>query len=192
MTDRRTLLAGLAAMLCAAPAFAGTRYKPLFDGRSMAGWDPLGDANWSVSDGVLSADKGAMSFLVSRNSYRDFDLRAEFWVSAEANSGIFIRCSDRNEITAGNAYEVNIFDTRPDPAYGTGAIVDVAKVSPMPKAGGQWNTMLIEARGDRLSVTFNGKKTVDGAKDGKHAAGPIALQYGAGTVRFRKIEIRAL
>jgi hypothetical protein len=192
MTDRRTLLIGAAATLCAAPAFAGTRFKPLFDGRSLAGWNPLGDANWSVADGAIVADSGAISFLVSRDSYRDFELRAEFWVSAEANSGIFIRCSDRALVTASNAYEVNIFDTRPDPVYGTGAIVDVAKVSPMPKAGGQWNTMLIEARGDRFTVRFNGWKTVDGARDAKHAAGPIALQYGAGVVKFRKIEIRPL
>ena len=62
------------------------------------------------------------------------------WVDAEANSGIFIRCTDPQKITAVNAYEVNIFDKRPDPSYGTGAIVNVAKVSPMPRAGGQWNT----------------------------------------------------
>lgn len=192
MTDRRTLLIGLAASWCAAPAFAGPRFKPLFDGRSLAGWNPVGDANWAVADGAIVADAGAMSFLVSQGSYRDFELRTEFWVSAEANSGIFIRCSDRAEITAANAYEVNIFDTRPDPAYGTGAIVDLAKVSPMPKAGGQWNTMLIEARGDRFTVTFNGRKTVDSVRDGKHPAGPIALQYGAGAVKFRKVEIRPL
>jgi hypothetical protein len=192
MIDRRTLVAGVAASLCAGPAFAGPKFRPLFDGQSLAGWDPVGDANWRVADGAIVADSGTMGFLVSRSSYRDFDLRAEFWVSEEANSGIFIRCSDRGQITAGNAYEVNIFDTRPDPSYGTGAIVDVARVSPMPKAGGQWNTMLIEAHGDRFTVTLNGRKTVDGAKDGKHAAGPIALQYGAGTVKFRKVEIRSL
>ena len=192
MTNRRTVLAGLAASLYAAPAFAGAKFKPLFDGRSLTGWTPLGGANWRVEEGAIVADGGAISFLISRDSYRDFDLRAEFWVSEEANSGIFIRCSDRTEITSANAYEVNIFDTRPDPSYGTGAIVDVAKVSPMPKAGGKWNTMLIEARGDRFTVTFNGKKTVDGAKDAKHAAGPIALQYGAGVVKFRKVEIRVL
>jgi hypothetical protein len=192
MTHRRTLLIGLAASFCAGPAFAGPRFKPLFDGRSLAGWNPVGDANWGVTDGAIVADTGAVSFLVSRDSYRDFDLRAEFWVSADANSGIFIRCSDRTGITSANAYEVNIFDTRPDPTYGTGAIVDVAKVSPMPKAGGQWNTMLIEARGDRFTVRFNDRKTVDAARDGKHAAGPIALQYGAGVVKFRKIEIRPL
>jgi hypothetical protein len=192
MTDRRTVLAGVAASLCAGPALAGTRFRPLFDGASLAGWAPVGDANWTVTDGVLSADTGAMSFLVSRESFRDFDLRAEFWMSEAANSGIFIRCSDRTQITAGNAYEVNIFDTRPDPSYGTGAIVDIAKVSPMPKAGGHWNVMEIEARGDRFTVTFNGRKTVDGVHDGKHPVGPIALQYGAGVVKFRKIEVRAL
>jgi len=121
-----------------------------------------------------------------------FDLRAEFWVSRDANSGIFIRCSDRDRITAANAYEVNIFDTRPDPTYGTGAIVDVAKVFPMPKAGGRWNVMEIRARGDAFSVALNGRRTVDFARDTAHAAGPVALQYGAGVVKFRSVRISAL
>jgi Domain of Unknown Function (DUF1080) len=192
MTNRRTVLIGVAASLCAGPAFAGTRFKPLFDGAGLMGWEMLGNANWRVEEGAIVADTGGMSFLISRASFRDFELRAEFWASEEANSGIFIRCSDRAEITADNAYECNIFDTRPDPSYGTGSIVNVAKVSPMPKAGGHWNTMEIKARGDRFTVTFNGKKTVDGARDAKHAAGPIALQYGAGVIKFRKVEVRAL
>jgi len=192
MTNRRLFLAGAAATLWAAPAFAGARFKPLFDGQSLAGWTPVGNANWTVTDGAIGADSGGMSFLVSRDAYRDFELRAEFWVSEDANSGIFIRCSDRTAITADNAYECNIFDTRPDPSYGTGSIVNVAKVSPMPKAGGRWNAMEIAARGDRFSITLNGKKTVDDARDGKHEAGPIALQYGAGIVKFRKVEIRVM
>jgi hypothetical protein len=133
-----------------------------------------------------------MSFLVSHDSFRDFEIHAEFWVSADANSGIFIRCSDRAQVSAANAYEVNIFDQRPDPSYGTGAIVDVAKVSPMPKAGGHWNSMEITARGDRFDVVLNGQKTVDAAHDAKHAEGPVALQYGAGQVKFRKVDIRRL
>jgi hypothetical protein len=68
----------------------------------------------------------------------------------------------------------------------------VAKVSPMPKAGGKWNTMRITARGDRFTVIFNGQKTVDGAQDAKLPEGAIALQYGAGVVKFRKVEIRSL
>ena len=67
--------------------------------------------------------------------------------------------TDPDKITATNAYEVNIYDQRPDPTYGTGAIVNVAKVSPMPKAGGPWNAYEITARG---------------AEDGQSAAGPFA------------------
>jgi len=190
--DRRGLVAGLGAAALARPAFARPRARALFDGKSLDGWTPVGDANWTVGDGAISADRGGMSFLVSKDSYRDFDLHAEIWVSPDANSGIFIRCSDRRNITAANAYEVNVFDTRPDPTYGTGAVVNVAKVSPMPKAGGKWNTMDVTARGDSLTVVFNGAKTVDGVRDQTHAQGPIALQYGMGVVKFRKIGIRAL
>jgi hypothetical protein len=192
MTSRRTFLLGFAAASLAMPVSAKGRFTPLFDGNSLDGWTAVGDANWTVKDGMICADKGGFSFLVSVASYRDFDLRAEFWVSDDANSGIFIRCSDRDRISAKNAYEVNIFDTRPDPGYGTGAIVDVAKVFPMPKAGGRWNVMEIRARGDVFSVGLNGRKTVDSARDPAHAAGPIALQYGAGVVKFRSVGIAAL
>ena len=91
---------------------------------------------------------------------------------------------------ATNAYEANILDTRSDPSYGTGAIVNVAKVDPMPKAGGKWNTMEIAAKGDRLSFVFNGIRTVDNVQDNKYADGPIALQYGTGIVKFRNVRVR--
>jgi Domain of Unknown Function (DUF1080) len=169
----------------------------LFDGKNLENWNRIGDANWTLADGVVTADKGA-GFLVSKNSYGDFQLRAEFWVDDDANSGIFIRCSDPDKVTGANAYEVNIFDKRPDPSYGTGAIVNVAKVDPMPKVGGKWNVYDITAKGPEFTVVLNGQKTVDGAKDGKFANGRIALQYGEGTVKgkgvvkFRKVEIRPL
>jgi hypothetical protein len=169
----------------------------LFDGKNLENWNRIGDANWTLADGVVTADKGT-GFLVSKNSYGDFQLRAEFWVDDDANSGIFIRCSDPDKVTGANAYEVNIFDKRPDPSYGTGAIVNVAKVDPMPKAGGKWNVYDITAKGPEFTVVLNGQKTVDGAKDGKFANGRIALQYGEGTVKgkgvvkFRKVEIRPL
>ncbi|MCX7366961.1 MAG: DUF1080 domain-containing protein, partial [Alphaproteobacteria bacterium] len=115
----------------------------------------------------------------------------EFWADEEANSGIFIRCTDPKKIDAKQCYEVNIFDKRPDPSYGTGAIVDVAKVIPMPKAAGKWNTFDITAQGSHLVVIFNGQKTVD-VQDSKLPAGAVALQYGSGVLKFRKVQIRSL
>src|SRR5262249_51833870 len=110
----------------------------------------------------------------------------------KANSGVFLRCSDPGKVTATNAYEVNIFDQRPDPSYGTGAIVNVAKVSPMPKAAGKWNTYEITAKGDTFTVTLNGQRTVDGVRNAQHAHGRIALQYGAGVVKFRLVQIKPI
>ena len=92
---------------------------------------------------------------------------------------------------ADNCYEVNIWDTRPDPSYGTGAIVDVAKVSPMPRAGGQWNVMEIIAKGDMLTVKLNGMVTAQ-ARNDKLAKGHIALQYGSGVVKFKQVLIKPL
>jgi hypothetical protein len=170
---------------------ANAGWVTLFDGKNLDNWTPIGDANWKLADGVVVADKGN-GFLVSKNSYGNFQIRAEFWVDDPANSGIFIRCTDPAKITATNAYEVNIFDQRPDPSYGTGAIVNVAKVSPMPKAGGKWNVYEITAQGPKFTVTLNGVRTVDGVEDRQHASGPIALQYGAGVVKFRKVEVKPL
>ena len=119
-------------------------------------------------------------------------LRVEFWSSDDANSGVFVRCQDPRTITDENCYEANIFDQRPDPSYGTGAIVKVAKApDPMPKAGGKWNTYEISARGTRLVLVLNGVKTVD-VEDPKLASGPFALQWGRGTIKFRKVEIKPL
>jgi len=163
----------------------------LFDGKNLDHWNQVGDANWKLADGVVEADKGN-GFLVSKQPYKDFQIRAEFWVDDEANSGIFIRCADPAKPSSKTGYEVNIFDKRPDPTYGTGAIVDVAKVVPMPKAGGKWNVYEITAKGPEFTVTLNGQRTVDGVKDDKHASGYIGLQYGAGVVKFRKVEIKPL
>jgi hypothetical protein len=141
------------------PARSETGWVSLFDGRNLDNWTTIGNANWTLVDGTVQADKGSESFLVSKNNYSDFELKAEFWVSDDANSGIFIRCSDSTHITGKTAYEVNIFDQRPDPTYGTGAIVNVAKVSPMPKAGGHWNTYEITAKGPTFTVTLNAIRT---------------------------------
>jgi hypothetical protein len=168
---------------------ADAAWTTLFDGRNLDNWNHVGDANWQLVDGVVQADKGS-GFLVSKTSYTDFQMRVEFWVDVDANSGVFLRMSDPQKITSSNSYEVNIVDKRPD-MYGTGAIVNVAKVSPVPQAGGKWNTYEITAKGSHLTVTFNGTRTVD-VEDSKHASGPVGLQHAAGLVKFRKVQIRPL
>ena len=152
----------------------------------------VGEANWTATDGAIQATQGGKdpAYLVTKDSYKDFVMRVEFWASDDANSGVFMRCQDPGKINDESCYEANIFDQRPDPTYGTGAIVKVAAVAaPMPKAGGKWNTYEISMQGTRLVVVLNGQKTID-VQDSKFARGPFALQWGRGTIKFRKVEIK--
>ena len=64
-------------------------------------------------------------------------------------------------------------------------------VNPMPKAGGKWSTMEIAAKGRDLSIMFDAEQT-SSVRSGVHTEGPIALQFGEGVVKFRKVAIKPL
>ena len=184
---------------CALIPGSGGGWVTLIDGNAgLDNFNRIGEANWRAEGGAIVADKGAAGYLVTKKSYRDFELRAEFWAEPTTNSGIFIRAANPAKIEAATSYEVNIFDQRPDPTYGTGAIVDVARVVPMPKAGGRWNLYEVTAKGPQLIVVLNGVQTVN-VQHSKFAEGPFALQYApgannapGGAIKWRKLQIREL
>ena len=195
LSRRRFIVTGLSAGTalagCATP---GSGWTTLVDGatmKSLDGFTSLGEGHWQLVDGTLQGLRGDQGYLVTAASFADFELRAEFWADEDCNSGLFLRCQDRSKVTADNAYEVNIFDKRPDPSYGTGAIVNVSKVSPMPKAANRWNLFEVTAQGERLQVRLNGVQTAD-ARDPRFKSGPLALQSAAGTIRFRSVLIRPI
>jgi hypothetical protein len=173
----------------------GPGWVSLFDGRAIGGeWDRVGGTNWRVEEGAIVADKRTSkdaAHLVTKAKYKDFQVYVEFWASDDANSGIFLRCQDPTTITDRSCYEANIFDQRPDPTYGTGGIVHFAEVTPMPKAGGKWNTYEITARGRQITVVLNGQKTVE-LHNGLFVEGHLTLQHGAGVIKFRKVAVRPL
>jgi hypothetical protein len=187
--------AAAAALLGACAQMGVGGWTTLIDGTSgIDNFNRVGDANWVASDGAIQASSGGKDpgYLVTKQAYKDFQIRVEFWSSDDANSGVFLRCQNPSQITDENCYEANIFDQRPDPIYATGAIVKVAKFKgDMIKAGGKWNTYDLTAKGNRLVLVLNGVTTVD-VEDSKLASGPIALQWGRGVIKFRKVEIKAL
>lgn len=195
------VVASLASCAHRSDGGGGAGAVTLIDGqKGLDNFTQVGEANWRPEGGAIVADKGKGGYLVSKNTYKDFEIRAEFWAATDTNSGVFIRCDDFEKMGSATCYEVNIWDIRPDPKYGTGAIVDHAAV-PVPivnKAGGKWNVMDITAKGSQLIVKLNGVETVN-IQDSKHPAGPIALQYGAGVqgaqggpIKWRKVQIRPL
>jgi hypothetical protein len=172
---------------------SGDGWIVLLDGKDMSQWDQVGETNWRSEDGAIVADqlKSQTAQLVSKKPYKDFMLHIEFWASDDANSGIYMRCQDPKNITDKSCYEANIFDQRKDPTYGTGGIVHFAEVNPIRKAGGKWNTYEITAKGRQITVMLNGEKTAE-LTNGLFAEGPITLQHGAGTIKFRKVAIKPL
>lgn len=193
-------------LVAAALLIAGCAHSPssgwitLIDGeKGLENFNPIGDANWRAEGGAIVADKGKGGHLVTKQSYKNFEIHAEFWADHTTNSGIFMRASDPKKIGADNSYEVNIFDQRPGQEYSTGAIVNFAQVkAPLPKAGGKWNTFEIYANGPELTVKFNGHVTVS-TMNSQFASGPFSLQFGngakdapGGAIKWRKVMVRPL
>jgi hypothetical protein len=172
------------------PGESNAGWTLLFDGRTLSGMSPTGDADWKVEDGTITASKG-VGFLVTPKVYGNFELKAEFWPDKAVNSGIFIRCAE-GAPSATACYEVNIFDTHAE--FPTGSINNVKTVLPeRPNTTEKWNTFEVLADGNHLVLKLNGKTTVD-ARDDRRANGKIALQEGganaSGVIRFRNVKIR--
>ena len=162
------------------------------------GWNAIGEIPWHTDGGMAEAGPykkagfAEMGFLVSPDSYADFRMRVEFWVDADTNSGIMIRCADAEAITPTACYEINIWDAHPNPDARTGAIVMNAKPLAHVITAGRWNTCVIEAVDDTVTATFDGVLTAQ-LTDAKLRAGYVALQHaGGGVVRFRNLVIERL
>ena len=172
----------------------------LIDGATgLDNFNRIGDANWRAEGGAIVADKGKGGYLVSKKSYKDFMIYAEFWADETTQSGVHFRASNPKLMSADNSYEANIYDQRPGAEYSTGSIVNFASV-PVPaiyKTTGNWNTYEIYANGSEVTVKFNGTVTAN-IRDSKYKEGPIALQFGnrgklpGGPIKWRKVQIREL
>jgi hypothetical protein len=198
----RLLASAVGLLVVAFTVFGCGHYLPqqgwitLIDGNAgMENWDVTGGGNWRAADGAIQADKtttkGA-SILVSKKSFKNFDLYVEFWASEDTNSGVYIRAPDpKNVSTSTGAYEVQIWDKNPNAAYSTGSLVNVASVNPIYKAGGRWNTYEIHAVGPQITVRLNGVVTVS-AQDSKSLEGRLGIQFNQGPIKVRKLLVKEL
>ena len=181
-----------ASMNTLSPTESKAGWTLLFDGRTLSGLSPTGNADWKVEDGTMTATKGS-GFLVTPKAYANFELKADFWADKAVNSGIFVRCAEGTP-GAMACYEINIFDAHAE--WPTGSINNTKSVLPnKPNTTEKWNTLEIMADGNHLVVKVNGTTTVD-VQDARRSSGAIALQEGganaSGLIRFRNVKIRSL
>jgi hypothetical protein len=171
----------------------------LIDGNAgMDNWSTSGStANWRAEGGAIQADKlvsgkGA-SVLVSKRSFKDFELHVEFWAAEDTNSGVYLRAPNPDQVnTASGAYEVQIWDKNPNAKYATGSLVNVAAVEPIYKAANKWNTFEVIAKGSQITVKMNGVVTAN-IQDAKNTqAGRFGIQFNGGPIKVRKLVVKEL
>jgi hypothetical protein len=97
-TMRKLAIAVSLAVLTGCGAMqSGSGWTTLIDGeKGLENFDTFRVANWTATDGAIQATSGGKdpAYLVTRKSYKDFEMRVEFWASPDANSGVFLRCQD--------------------------------------------------------------------------------------------------
>lgn len=191
MRMRYGLAAGLMMSMAVVQAADAPRWQQVLrEADFTQRWQAVGNAPWRWDQGALLAD-GGDGFVVSRERYRDFELRVEVMIEPQTNSGVFIRCADPQDVSPTTCYEVNLWDDR-DGAYATGSIVQLAEPATRLRASGQWSTLYIRAQGKQLLVRLNDVPAVQ-LDNAAHAEGHIALQFrGSGSVRFRRVDLRPL
>ena len=159
-------------------------------GADLSTWQKVGDDPWRlVNDGVAAGPAEAMGYLVSNDTYDDFVLSLDYWIEDDTNSGIFIRCSDPPEISPGNCFEINIWDSHPNQESRTGSIVTFVKPLAHISALERWVRVDIEAEGNWIRAKFDGEVTAELVIE-RSPSGVIGLQYGGtGTLKIRNLSI---
>src|SRR5436305_15041599 len=91
-----------------APAQTAAGWVPLI-GKDLSNWDVTGNADWKIANGVIEATK-ARGFLLTKDSYTDFDLRGEVWALADSNGGFLFRITDPKDPGLEPGYEFHLND----------------------------------------------------------------------------------
>jgi hypothetical protein len=89
----------------------GLGWKPIFNGKSLDGWEPRGSCLWTVlPDGTLLGQRtrgaldtvkdknewaGRQAWLYTKAEYGEFDLHVEYFLPAGGNSGVSLRDRSR-------------------------------------------------------------------------------------------------
>jgi hypothetical protein len=145
----------------------------LFDGETTFGWTAIGDAEWTVNDGTLKGANGTGGMLVSTSKFKDFELTARVRVKAGSSSGLVVR-----SLLEGHPTE-----------NGSGVIWFRERNNAKPR----WRDIRVEALGERVAATIDGKKVKD--FDATNDRGYIGLLYnhnGDATVEMSEMKLRPL
>ncbi|KRD12967.1 glycosyl hydrolase [Flavobacterium sp. Root901] len=154
-------------------------FKPLFDGKTTAGWHTYGKssaaAGWIVEDGLLhfdpkAAENGQGGDLVTNAEFENFHLKLEWKISPNGNSGIIFYINENpekypNTFSTGLEMQVLDNDGHPDgkiTKHRAGDLYDLIQSKSEPvKPVGEWNKAEIISNKGKLTFILNGVIVVE-------------------------------
>jgi hypothetical protein len=172
-----------------------TAPEPLFNGKNLDGWEPVGDranSHWTVKDGLLVNEEHGANLKTIRK-FEDFQAHFEVNCPDGGNSGFYLR----------GRYEVQIeyepLSQNP-PERRIGSIYGRIAPKEMPRTPGAWESFDVMLVGRAVTVKRNGAITIDrqeiegitgGALDANEGEpGPFYLQGDhTGGLKFRNITV---
>lgn len=187
-------------VLDATASLAAGEFVPLFDSKTLVGWQTAPGGKWEVKDGVIVGtspqSEHRHGMLVSEKKYGDFVLRLKF-KSLQGNSGLYFRAERVDSPVTVHGFQAEIAPSGPvGGLYETGGRAwvvqpDAAVVKDCFKPG-DWNEMTVTAQGRDITVKLNGATTAQLKNDPGRLEGYIGLQLHGGNemhVEFKDIQI---
>jgi hypothetical protein len=197
-----------------------TGWTVLFDGKSLEGWRGFKSEappdGWKVMDGVLVREARGGD-LMTVDEFGDFDLRLEWRISKNGNSGIMFRVVTQGDETWWSGPEMQVLDNagHPDgrnPMTSAGSNYALhAPIRDVTRPVGEWNQVRLLVVGAHVEHWLNGVKVVEyelwspdwetrvkaskfGAIPlyGRATRGHIVLQDHGDRVEYRNIKIKPL
>lgn len=198
-------------------------WRLLFDGTSLDGWrgyqrDSI-PGGWTVEDEAIHFEgEGPNSTtMITADTYDHFELRIEWKIAPESNSGIMYRVTESAETAyrTGPEYQIidnAVLDSTAGPKHQTGALYGLyAPPEDVARPVGQYNETRIVVRGAHVEHWLNGTKLLEaeiGSDTWKQRVagtkfadwpefaqatdGHIALQDHGHPVWFRDVKLRPL
>lgn len=143
-------------------------FKSLFNGKDLDGWQATGKKEvWGADKdtGVLFVAGGGGGYLMTDKEYGDFELRFQYKMPKNANSGVALRSPLKGD-PAYVGMEIQLIDDINwkglQTWQHTGSIYNVVPASKLPFKGPDvWNTVRIVCKGRQVLIQINGETVVD-------------------------------
>jgi len=184
-----------------------TGFVPLFDGKTLDGWEGNLDVfrveDGAIVGGSLTKPVPRNEFLTTKKEYADFELRLRFKLLGKgANAGVQIRSQRVPNHHEMIGYQADLGDGWWGCLYDESRRRKVLAGPPNDQRGkiikrDGWNEYVIRCRGRRIQLWINGTQTVDYTEPDEaiKQKGLIGLQIHGGPpseARYKDIRIKVL